>query len=89
MATGAAPGDILTMIIKQGTIVILIGTGVGLIGMLALSRVAGGFVYGVAPLDPLTLVGATLLLFVVSFLACSLPARRAAKINPMNALRYE
>jgi len=89
MATGAAPADILTMILKQGMVVILIGTGVGLIGMLVLIRVAAGFVYGVSPLDPLTLIGATLLLGLVSILACSLPARRATKIDPMEALRYE
>ncbi len=89
MATGAAPGDILKMILKQGTMVILIGTGIGLIGMLALGQVAAGYVYGVAPLDPLTLAGAALLLGVVSILACSLPARRAARIDPMVALRYE
>jgi ABC-type antimicrobial peptide transport system permease subunit len=69
--------------------VILAGTGIGLIGMLALGRVAAGYVYGVAPLDPLTLAGAVLLMGVVSILACSLPARRAAKIDPMVALRYE
>jgi len=89
MATGARPGDILRMILKQGIIVILIGTGVGLIGLLAIARVAAGYVYGVAPLDPLTLISAVLLLGVVSILACFFPARRAASIDPMEALRYE
>ena len=89
MATGARPGDILGMILKQGIIVILIGTGIGLIAMLALARIAAGYVYGVTPLDPLTLIGASLLLGIISILACSFPARRAAKIDPMVALRYE
>lgn len=89
MATGAEPGDILKMILKQGTIVILVGTGIGFIGVFALVRVAAGYVYGVAPLDPLTLIGATLLLGLVSILASYIPARRASKIDPMTALRYE
>lgn len=89
MATGASPADILTMILKQGMMAILGGTGIGFIGMLVLAQVASGYVYGVAPMDPLTLVGAALLLGIVSILASYIPAHRAAKIDPMKALRCE
>ena len=85
MATGARPADILRMILRQGAMVVIVGMGVGLAGVFALARVAASYVYGVAPMDWLTLAGAVLLLGV----ACGLPARRAAKIDPMVALRYE
>ncbi len=89
MATGARPADILRMILRQGVTVVGIGMGVGLAGVCALARVAASYVYGVAPMDGLTLAGAVLLLGVASAVACGLPARRAAKIDPMAALRYE
>jgi predicted permease len=89
MATGARPPDILRMILKQGAMVVAVGLGAGLAGMFALARVAASYVYGVAPMDILTISGAVLLLGVSSAVACSLPARRAAKIDPMVALRYE
>ena len=89
MATGATSGDILRMILKQGAMVIVIGMGIGLVSMIGLARLASNYVYGVAPLDPSTLVGAVLLLAVASILACFVPARRAAQIDPMKALRYE
>jgi len=89
MATGASPGNILRMILKQGIVVTLTGTGIGLIGIVTLARLATGYVYGVAPLDPLTLVSAAVLLDIVSILAGYIPARRAAKTDPMVALRYE
>jgi putative ABC transport system permease protein len=89
LATGARPADILRMILRQGATVVTIGMGVGLAGVFALARVAASYVYGVAPMDTLTIVGAVLLLGVASAVACSLPARRAARIDPMVALRYE
>jgi ABC-type antimicrobial peptide transport system permease subunit len=63
--------------------------GIGLASVFALARIAASYVYGVAPTDYLTLGGAVLLLRVASGAACSLPARRAARIDPMVALRYE
>jgi putative ABC transport system permease protein len=89
IATGARPADVLRMILKQGATIVVVGMGAGLAGMVALARVAASYIYGVAPLDPLTLGGAVLLLGVASALACALPARRAARIDPMLALRYE
>jgi len=89
IATGARPADILRMILRQGAMVVAVGMGVGLAGVFALARVAASYVYGVAPMDGLTLAGAVLLLGAASGVACGLPARRAARIDPMAALRYE
>jgi len=89
IATGARPVDILGMILKQGGTVVVLGMGIGLASVFALARIAASYVYGVAPTDYLTLGGAVLLLRVASGAACSLPARRAARIDPMVALRYE
>lgn len=89
IAMGARPSDVLEMILKQGAGIAMLGVGVGLAAVAALARVAASFVYGVTPMDPPTLAGAVLLLAFASIVACSLPARRAAKVDPMVALRYE
>ena len=89
LATGARPADIVRMVLRQGARIVMIGMAIGLAGILALARVAVSYVYGVAPLDVLTLAAAVLLLGIASLSACSLPARRAAKVDPMAALRHE
>jgi predicted permease len=87
-ALGAEQGDILKMIFRQGLFIVGAGLGVGLAGAFAASRVVGDFI-AVSPTDPFTYLAVSGLLTVVALLACYVPARRAAKVDPMVALRYE
>jgi predicted permease len=89
MALGARTSDVLGTVLKQGLTVTLIGIAVGLAAALALTRVIRSLLYDVSPTDPLTFTCVALLLAGVALLAAYLPARRAARIDPMVALRYE
>jgi putative ABC transport system permease protein len=89
MALGARTSDVLKAVLKQGLKLALVGVAIGLVGALALTRVISGFLYNVSPTDPLTFVCVSLLLGGVALLASYIPARRAARIDPMEALRYE
>ena len=89
MALGASRGDVLRLVLREGFFVIVTGMALGLIASLALSRAMAGYVYGIRSTDPLTLATASLLLAAVALLACYLPARRATKVDPLMALRYE
>ncbi len=89
MALGASRGDVMKLILGEGFRLALLGTGSGLIGALALTRVMRSLLFGVSPADLTTFLGVSLLLGVVALLACYLPARRATRIDPMVALRYE
>jgi predicted permease len=92
MALGAAPRDVLRLILRQGLTLTLIGIGLGLAGALALTKLLSSLtemLYGVSAADPLTFGAIPLLLLLVAFLACYLPARRATKLDPLLALRRE
>src|ERR1017187_4142083 len=89
VALGASSGDILRMILGQGLRTIFIGVTIGIIGSLALTRTMESLLFGVTATDPLTFGGVTLLLVGAALLACYIPARRAMKVDPMIALRFE
>lgn len=88
-ALGAPRGHILVFILRQGMSLTGIGIGIGIVGAIAASKMIAGMLFAVSPLDPLTYVGVTSLLSIVAAVACTPPAWRAARIDPMVALRYE
>jgi putative ABC transport system permease protein len=89
MALGAQPGDVIRLILKQGLALTLIGVAAGILGALAAARAMSGLLYGVTATDPATFAAISLLLAIVALLACYLPARRAARVEPIAALRCE
>lgn len=88
-ALGAQPRDVLRLVLGQGMLLVGIGLGIGLAASFALSRVISSMLYGVSATDPSTFAGIALLLSIVAWMACYIPARRATKIDPMDALRRE
>jgi putative ABC transport system permease protein len=89
MALGAKKGDVLKMVMGRGLRLVTIGIGIGIAAALALTRFLSTLLYGVKPTDELTFIEVSLLLTCVVLLASYIPARRATKVDPMVALRYE
>ena len=88
-ALGASRGSLLLMVILRGMRLALVGLAIGLAGALVLTRLLGSLLFGISPRDPVTLAAVAAILSTVAFLACYIPARRAAGVNPTVALRYE
>jgi putative ABC transport system permease protein len=89
MALGARSTHVLGMVLSEGIRMTLSGVIIGLLAALALTRLMASLLFGVRPTDPMTFAAVALLLTVIALLACFIPARRAAKVDPMVALRYQ
>jgi predicted permease len=88
-ALGARRSDVLQLVLRQGLTLALVGAVLGIATASAITRYLGSLLYGVRPIDPLTFVGIALLLILVALLACYVPSRRATRVDPLVALRYE
>jgi len=89
MALGASPGNIVGMVLRQTIVLLALGTALGVALAFAATRGAGSLLFGLQPNDPISLIGASVLLIGVALIASFLPARRASQVDPMVALRYE
>jgi ABC-type antimicrobial peptide transport system permease subunit len=89
IALGAQPGNVLGLVLRQGIHMATAGAIIGVLGSLALARLLKSELFEISPADPLTLIGVSALMLLVALAACYLPARRATRIDPLEALRQE
>jgi len=89
MALGASPRKVLALIARRAALLILLGLLVGMAGSLTLTQLISSQLWGITPTDPATFTGVALLLIAVALLACFVPARRAIRVDPTEALRTE
>jgi ABC-type antimicrobial peptide transport system permease subunit len=89
VALGSTRGGILRLVLREGLELIVIGLVLGIVGAASLQRVVATEIYGVRPLDPLVLASVMMVLAIVTLAACVVPARRAMRVQPIVALRYE
>jgi putative ABC transport system permease protein len=89
MALGAAPADVLKMVLKHGLALVIPGIGIGIVVSFALARAVVSQLWGVSPYDLFSAVAVVVLLLAIGLLACWIPARRATRISPVTALHYE
>jgi ABC-type antimicrobial peptide transport system permease subunit len=89
MALGGTARDVVRLVLRQGVSMVIAGLLVGVVGALALTRLMARFLIDVSPSDPLTYIAVALLLSAIALIACWIPARRATRVDPGIALRYE
>lgn len=89
MALGAYPHEVLCLILRQGLQIVALGSLLGVLTALAVTRFMTSLLFGVTATDPITFAGVVILLILIALAACYVPARRATRVDPLVALRYE